>query len=396
MQYRHIGNTGVKASILGFGCMRLPMQPSKEKEPAKNFFDLLKHVDEEKSIEMIRFAMEKGVNYFDSAYMYHGGVSETVLGKAIQDSRDKLILATKSPTPMIQKSEDFDRILDEQLSKLQTGYLDFYLLHGLGKDGWEKVRKLGALDFLDRAKKDGRIRQSGFSFHDRFEVFTDIVDAYPWDMCQIQYNYFDVDHQAGRKGLQYAASKGIGVVIMEPLRGGRLTDRVPPEVTKIWDSAPEKRSPAEWALRWVWHHPEVSVVLSGMSDMDQVIENIAVAEDPAAGDLSAHEMAIIDRVADTYRSKFKVDCTGCEYCLPCPNGVNIPWIFSLYNDQFMFESIEDGTLIYGGLMPADQRADNCVECGECEEKCPQQIEIIENLKLAHQLLYRDPAVLSTS
>ena len=228
MQFRHIGNSGIKASILGFGCMRLPMLPNPKKEPPKNIFDLMKHVDEKKSIEMIHWAMEKGVNYFDSAYMYHGGVSEIVLGKAIQGFRDKLILTTKSPTPMIQKSEDFDRILDEQLSKLQTSYLDFYLLHGLGKEGWQKVRELGALDFLDRAKKDGRIRKAGFSFHDKFEVFTDIIDSYPWDMCQIQYNYFDVDHQAGKKGLQYAASKGIGVVIMEPLRGGRLTNRVPP------------------------------------------------------------------------------------------------------------------------------------------------------------------------
>ena len=396
MLYRYIGNTGIKASILGFGCMRLPMRPSKEKEPPKNFFDLMKHVDEEKSIEMIHFAIKKEVNYFDSAYMYHGGVSETVLGKAIRGFRDKLLLATKSPTPMIQKSQDFDRILDEQLSKLQTSYLDFYLLHGLGKDGWEKVRDLGALDFLDRAKKDGRIRKAGFSFHDKFEIFADIIDAYPWDMCQIQYNYFDVDHQAGKKGLQYAASKGIGIVIMEPLRGGRLTDRVPPEVTKIWYTAPKKRSPAEWALRWVWNHPEVSVVLSGMSNMDQVVENIAVAEDAVADGLTSLEIDTIDRVADTYRSKFKVDCTGCEYCLPCPNGVNIPWIFSLYNDQFMFESREMGSRIYSAMMPADQRADNCIECGECEEKCPQQIEIIENLKQAHQLLYQDLASLAKS
>ena len=387
MQYRQIGQTGVEASILGFGCMRLPMRPGKDDQPPKNFHDLMKNVDEDASLEMIHMAIGKGVNYFDTAFMYHGGVSETVLGKAANGFRDKLILTTKSPTPMIQKTEDYDRILDEQLAKLQTDHLDFYLLHGLGKEGWEKSRQLGALEFLDRAKNDGRIRFAGFSFHDKYEVFTDIVDAYPWDVCQIQYNYFDIDHQAGTKGLMYAAAKDIGILIMEPLRGGRLTDRVPPEVQKIWDAAPQKRSPAEWGLRWVWNHPEVSVVLSGMSNMDQVVENIRIAEDAQADGLSKAELATIEQVADTYRTKIKVDCTGCSYCLPCPNSVNIPWIFSLYNDYFMFEELEGGSRMYSLMMPADQRADNCVECGECEEKCPQQIEIIENLKHAHDLLF---------
>lgn len=389
MQYRQIGSTGIEASILGFGCMRLPMHPHDEKNPPKDFFDLMKHVNEEESLKMIHFAIEKGVTYFDTAYMYHGGVSEIVLGKAIQGLRDKLILTTKSPTPMIEKTEDFDRFLDEQLSKLQTDYLDFYLLHGLDKEGWDKVRDLGALDFLDKAKKDGRIRRAGFSFHDNNDVFTEIIDAYPWDMCQIQYNYFDVNHQAGKKGLQYAASKGIGVVIMEPLRGGRLTDRVPDEVTRIWNTAPQKRSPAEWGLRWVWNHPEVSVVLSGMSNMEQVTENIAIAGNAAVDGLTGAELKIIDQVADTYRSKIKIDCTGCSYCLPCPNKVNIPMIFSLYNDIFMFGDSETSSHMYSNFMPAHHRADNCVECGECEEKCPQQIEIIENLKQAHGLLYKE-------
>ena len=387
MLYRKIGKTGLKASVLSLGCMRLPML--EQKDPPKDFFERQRAVDEEKSIEMIDYAIENGINYFDSAYMYHAGNSELVLGKSLKGKRDKVIVTTKSPVSMIQKYEDFDRILDEQLSKLNTDHLDFYLLHGLNKDAWEKAGGLNALEFLDRIQKDGRAKYVGFSFHDKANVFKEIIDSYNWSVCQIQYNYFDENYQAGKEGLKYAAAKDIGIIIMEPLRGGRLTQRIPDGVQKIWDSAEIKRSPAEWGLRWVANHPEVSVILSGMSSMEQLRENIGLSDDFVLNSLSAKEIDIIGQAAHAYRELMKVDCTGCGYCMPCPNGVNIPMIFSAYNDSYMFNDDEIATMIYNGFIGEAQNAVNCAECGECEEKCPQQIEIIENLKEAHEKLYRE-------
>jgi predicted aldo/keto reductase-like oxidoreductase len=387
MLYNKIGKTDRKASILGLGCMRLPML--EVKDPPKDFFERQKAVDEEAALEMIDYAIEHGINYFDSAYMYHGGNSELILGKGIKGRRDKVIITTKSPMPMIQKHEDFDRILDEQLEKLGTDFLDFYLLHGLNQEFWEKAKKLEALDFLDRCQKDGRAKYVGFSFHDKTDIFKEIIDSYDWAVCQIQYNYFDENYQAGKEGLVYAASKEIGVIIMEPLRGGRLTQGIPGSVQDIWDSAEQKRSPAEWGLRWVMNHPEVSVVLSGMSNLDQLKENLRIAEDARPGILSSKDIEIIGKVADEYRELMKIGCTGCGYCMPCPNGVNIPMIFSLYNNYHLFNDEEMSSMMYNGMMPPDQHASNCVECGECEEKCPQDIEIIENLKEAHNTLYHE-------
>ena len=384
MLYRKIGKTGCKASVLSLGCMRLPML--EQKNPPKDFIERLRAVDEEKSLELIEYAINNGINYFDTAYMYHAGNSELILGKAIKGKRDKLVITTKSPVMMLQKHEDFDRILDEQLEKLGTDHLDFYLLHGLSKDTWEKAKSLNALEFLDRIKKDGRTRYAGFSFHDKTEVFKDIIDSYDWDACQIQYNYFDENYQAGKTGLIHAASKGIGVIIMEPLRGGRFTRRIPGGVQKIWDSADIKRSPAEWGLRWVANHPEVSVILSGMSSMEQLRENIKMADSFTPNSLTRKELEIITEVSDEYRKLMKVDCTSCGYCMPCPNGVNIPMIFSVYNDLAMFKD-EMPIIMYNTMIGSAQNAENCIECGECEEKCPQSIEIIENLKQAHNALF---------
>jgi len=357
-----------------------------QKNPPKDFFERQRAVDEEKSIEMVGYAIEHGINYFDTAYMYHAGNSELVLGKAIKGKRDNLIITTKSPIPMIQKNEDFDRILDEQLERLGTDHLDFYLLHGLNKDAWEKSRKLNALEFLDTIQKDGRAKHVGFSFHDKTDVFKEIIDAYDWAVCQIQYNFFDEQYQAGREGLEYAASKEIGVIIMEPLRGGRFTQRIPEKVQTIWDSAEIKRSPAEWGLRWVADHPEVSVILSGMSTLDQLKENLSIADDFIPKRLTDKELKTVKKAADAYRDLMKVDCTSCSYCMPCPNGVNIPEIFSLYNDLVMFND-EMPVVFYNNFLGPDQNAANCVECGECETKCPQNIEIANNLKVAHAALH---------
>jgi len=266
--------------------------------------------------------------------------------------------------------------------------LDVYLLHGLDRQIWVKMKELGVLKFLDQVRADGRARYVGFSFHDDVKIFKEIVDSYDWAICQIQYNYFDEHYQAGKEGLTYAASKGLGVVVMEPLRGGKLTDRIPGEVQAIWDSAEQKRTPAEWALRWVWNHPEVSMALGGMSEMSQVRENIKLANDGKPNSLSRRELSLIGQVKETYKRMLKIDCTGCAYCMPCKTGVNIPLNFSLYNDTFMFKDPEINVLLYNRLLSPEQRALSCTECGECEEHCPQHIRIMDELKTVHQALFR--------
>jgi predicted aldo/keto reductase-like oxidoreductase len=286
----------------------------------------------------------------------------------------------------VESPSDFNRFLDKQLTKLDTGYLDFYLLHGLGRPIWEKVKELGVLNFLDAIQADGRVRYVGFSFHDDVRTFKEIINAYDWTLCQIQYNYFDENFQAGKEGLEYAASKEIGVVIMEPLRGGKLTDRIPSEVQAVWDGADKKRTPAEWALRWVWNHAQVSTALSGMSSMDQVKENIRIAEDARPDSLTSGEIELIGRVTDIYRKMLKVNCTSCAYCMPCPAGVDIPMNFSLYNDTFMFKDAEIAVMMYNHMLSPEQKASNCAECKECEEKCPQQIKVSEELKNVHSRL----------
>jgi predicted aldo/keto reductase-like oxidoreductase len=387
VKYNKLGQSDREVSILGLGCMRLPLVPGAESNP--NFFERLGAIDEEKALEMIDYAIKHGINYFDSAYPYHGGKSEKILGKAIQNCREEVIIATKSPMRIIEAPDDLERILDEQLGKLSVDYLDYYLLHGLNRKSWAKVSEFGALSFLDKIQKDGRAKFVGFSFHDDVRIFKEIIDAYDWTICQIQYNYFDENYQAGKEGLQYASSKGIGVVIMEPLRGGRLTENIPEEVQNIWDSTEQGWSPAEWGLRWVWNHPEVAIVLSGMSTMEQLKENLRIAEDVRPNSLSVKELETIGKVADTYRHLLKVDCTGCAYCVPCPSGVDIPSNFTLYNDFNMFKDREQSQGFYNMMMPPEQRASNCEECGECEEKCPQQIKIIETLKEVHNHLRKD-------
>ncbi len=386
MLYRPLGKTGCQVSILGFGCMRLPMKNGSQS--AADRFAPNKFIDEEKAIELIRYARAQGINYFDTAYPYHGGKSEPLLGKAVQDCREEILIATKLPAWMAKDPDDFDKFLNEQLQRLATRYVDFYLLHGLGRETWTKMKDLGALRFLDKILRDGRARSVGFSFHDDVRLFKEIVDAYDWAICQIQYNYLDRNYQAGQEGLEYAASKDLGVVIMEPLRGGRLAEQIPEKVQAIWDSSPEKRSPVEWALRWVWNHPQVSIALSGMNSMDQLKENLKIADEGRAHSLSSKDLGLIDRVTETYQKMLPIDCTACSYCLPCPQGVNIPHNFRLYNDHHIFKDQEINFILYNQMTAPEQRASNCAECGECEEHCPQHIKIIEELKKVHCTLHR--------
>lgn len=382
MQYRTFGRLDLKPSALGFGAMRLPTIGG---DPAQ--------IDEPEATRMIRFAIDQGVNYVDTAYPYHEQKSEPFLGRALSGGyRQRIKLATKLPCWHVETAEDFDRYLGEQLERLQTDHIDFYLLHGLNAESWTKVRDLGVLRWAEGAIADGRFHHLGFSFHDQLAVFKEIVDASElWLFCQIQYNFMDVNYQAGTEGLKYAAGKGLAVVIMEPLRGGLLARNVPPAVQAIWDSASRRRAPADWALQWVWNHPEVSVVLSGMSTMEQVEQNIVSASQSGPGTLTDAELELFDRVREKYRELGRIPCTDCRYCLPCPNGVNIPRVFEIYNEAKIYGDEEVARGSYSWL-DEKERADLCVECGECLDKCPQQIQIPEWLAKAHELLRSAEAV----
>ncbi len=378
MQYRTFGKLGWQASALGFGCMRLP---TVDRKPLSG------NIDEKESIKMIRYAIDRGVNYVDTAYPYHEKNSEIVTGKALKDGyREKVKLATKSPVWFIKKPEDFDRYLNEQLEKLQTDYIDFYLFHGLDKKNWDNVvLRLNLLERAESALRDGKIGHIGFSFHDRYEVFQEIIDGYNgWTFCQIQYNYMDTEHQAGTKGLQYAASKGLAVVIMEPLLGGRLAN--PPSTVLDVFKGHREKTPADWALQWVWNQPEVSLLLSGMSTMRQVEENILSANMSGIGSMGAEELTVIQQAREKYRDMTLIPCTKCGYCLPCPNGVNIPRNIKLFNDGFTYGDVETSRGIYANFMAAANRAGSCIQCKICEEKCPQKISISEWMPKAHAVL----------
>lgn len=374
MQYRQMPKTGDALSILGFGCMRLPMKDGQ--------------IDEARAVRQIRSAIDRGVNYVDTAWPYHAGQSEVVLGRALRDGyRERVRVATKLPSWLIQSRADMDRYLEVQLQKLQTDHIDYYLLHTLDGALWDQLSSLRVLDFLDQAKRDGRIVNAGFSYHGLRGDFRRIVDAYPWVFCQIQYNYLDRAYQAGDQGLAYAASRGLGVVVMEPLRGGNLSlVPPPPAVEAIWDNAEVRRTPAEWALQWVWDHPEVTVVLSGMNDESHIEENLAIAERARPRSFSPEDHALVERAAHTYRELMEVGCTGCGYCMPCPAHVSIPLCFEEYNRMHMFGDFEGGKFRYALRMSGDlvdgrpSYASQCVSCGACAKNCPQQIPVPDVLK----------------
>ena len=367
MLYRTMNKADRKLSILGFGCMRLPQTPDC-------------HIDEPVATEMIRYAIDRGVNYLDTAYVYHNGESEPFLGRALSGGyRQKVNLATKLPVWMVEKRGDMDRFLNEQLKRLQTDHIDFYLLHGLKSTTWNRAQELNVTEFLDEARSDGRISYAGFSFHDEVSVFKEIVDAYDWTLSQIQYNFMDEENQAGTEGLTYAAGKGLGIVIMEPLRGGLLA-RESGDVKKAWASTGVSRTPAEWGFFWLWDKPEITVVLSGMSTMTQVKDNLKYANDGRPGSLTAAERRVYDKVKAVYRARMKVPCTGCGYCLPCPGGIKIPECFAAYNDAFIFEDATRAKDSYDADTDNGGSASGCQECGVCECLCPQQIEIRARLK----------------
>jgi predicted aldo/keto reductase-like oxidoreductase len=371
--YRNLGKTDEKVSILGFGCMRLPIldgNPEKINEPL--------------ATQMIHHAIDEGVNYMDTAYpyhgtnAYHGGMSEIFLGNVLNDGyRDDVKISTKLPSWMVQKKEDLNYFLDEQLKRLKTDRIDFYLLHGLHQDFWQTLTLVDVFDFLDSAIDDGKIGYAGFSFHDELEFFKIVVDSYDWSFAQVQLNYMDQDFQAGQAGVDYAAAKGLGTVIMEPLRGGCLTNNVPSEVQKIWDSSEVKRSPAEWALRYLWNQEQIDVVLSGMTTMEQLNENLEIASHGLKNSLTESELDLYNQVKDIYTERIHVGCTGCNYCMPCEMGVDIPLNLNLLNDVYMYENMEKPTGNYKFLTAKKMSADYCNECGECEKRCTQNIPIVQ-------------------
>ena len=374
MKYREFGKTGLKVSALGFGTMRLPLLEDGVT------------VDEKEAVRIIRHAIDSGVNYVDTAYPYHQGTSEIVVGKALGDGyRDKVFLADKSPIWKLEKESDFDSILEEQLQKLQTDHIDFYLFHALNKERFEKIKNFHLIDHMLEARKAGKIRYLGFSFHDDLEVFKQIVDyTDQWDFCQIQYNYMDEHSQAGVEGLRYAHAKGIPVIIMEPLRGGRLVNLLPESAKELFAQDEEHRTPAQLALKWLYDQPEVTCVLSGMNSMEMVEQNVRTASEYGVGCMTESDRALVEAVRQEITKHVKVGCTGCGYCMPCPRGVDIPGTFRCYNAMYS-EGKKSGRRDYlqcTAFRKNPASASQCVGCGKCEQHCPQHIEIRRELKAA--------------
>ena len=374
MNYR-TDRYGNQLSILGFGCMRFPQT--------------MGIIDIKETEREIMTAYEAGVNYYDTAYIYPG--SEAALGEILEKNqiREKVYIATKLPHYLIKKYEDLDKLFGEELKRLRTDYVDYYLMHMLtDTDTWNRLKNLGIEKWIEEKKASGAIRQIGFSYHGNSEMFCNLVDAHDWDFCQIQYNYMDEHSQAGRRGLYHAHEKGIPVIIMEPLRGGKLVNRLPDTAKKIFEEYKIKRTPAQWAFRWLWDQPEVTVVLSGMNSDEMVRDNIQTASTVEAGELGEEEQQMLKQVVAAINAKMKVGCTGCGYCMPCPKGVDIPGTFAAYNRRFAegrFWSFVD-YVICTTLRKNSTAASNCVGCGKCEKHCPQHIEIRKCLKDAQKEL----------
>ena len=371
MQYRTMGKLGIRSSVFGLGCMRFNGAASGDSI-----------IDEEKAISLIRQAIDGGVTYLDTAYIYLDKTSETVLGKALQDGyRDKVTIATKVPSEAVHNRAEMEALLDEELRKLQTDHIDFYLMHGIQKEKWEYFKSIGAPEFFEDMIRAGKIRYKCFSFHGPYEEFAYILNDWDWDMVQIQYNFMDVEKQAGTRGLQLAHSKGIPVVIMEGLLGGALA-KAPDNVQALYDAFPVQRSPVEWAFRWLCDHPEVSVVLSGCNEPEQIADNLRIFDGALPNVMTPEEQALIERVRAAYVSRTRIGCTGCRYCMPCPNGVGIPDIFAVWNSVSLY-GIDPNT-DWGFRMTKENGhgADRCVACGACENACPQHLPIIEQLKCA--------------
>lgn len=370
MQYRK-DKKGNELSVLGYGCMRFTRKGS--------------GIDLRKAEQEVMYAIRSGVNYFDTAYIYPG--SEAALGEILHKNncRKDVYIATKLPHYMIKSIEGVEKTFQEELRRLQTDYIDYYLMHMLtDTDTWEKLKHMGILDWIAAKMESGAIRNIGFSYHGHTEMFQQLVDAYDWDFCQIQYNYMDEHSQAGREGLTYAVGKGLPVIIMEPLRGGRLVNLLPKEAKKLFETDPLARTPAELAFRWLYDQPEVTCVLSGMNSMEMIAENVITAEKGTAGHFSKEDAALVEKVKEEIEKTVKVNCTGCGYCMPCPFGVDIPVTFRCYNE--MYSETKSGArkeyLQCTAFRKNQSSASQCRQCGKCEQHCPQQIEIRKELKRA--------------
>jgi uncharacterized protein len=373
MIYRQLSKTGIDISILGFGCMRLPIKDNKPE-----------NINYPEATQLLHYAIEHGVNYVDTAYFYHAAVfgqqgeSEPFVGEALSGGwRKKVHLATKMPLFLLKQKEQMNAFLKEQLERLKTDYLDFYLLHGLNGESWDRMKDLGVREFLDKKKAEGKIRFPAFSFHGKPEDFIRICDEYDWTFAQIQYNYMDTDFQAGYNGLKYAADKGIGIVVMEPLKGGKLAQKLPSEMTSIFNESVIKRSPAEWALRFVWNAPGVTCLLSGMNSMEQVVENIKVANYGIPNSLGKDELVMFDTLRNALSARIKADCTACRYCMPCASGVDIPDVLAALNSASMWA---DSNPWLTGYSLINGKAGKCIECKECEKICPQELPISTFMK----------------
>lgn len=389
MQYRK-DKYGNDISVLGYGCMR--------------FTQTAGRIDLKKAEEEIMTAFRGGVNYYDTAYIYGG--SEAALGEILERNgiRDQVYIATKLPHYLIKTRDSLDKYFEEQLRRLRTNYVDYYLMHMLTDvHTWERLKELGILEWLKEKQESGAIRQVGFSYHGNSDMFCRLVDVYEWDFCQIQYNYMDENSQAGRRGLQYAYEKGLPVVIMEPLRGGKLVNRLPESATKIFtdykvpdrsgsksgqEGEPVSYTPVQWALKWLWNQPQVTCVLSGMNSVEMIQDNIDTAENTRIGELTEADEAMLQQVVKAINAKMKVGCTGCGYCMPCPKGVDIPGTFSAYNRRYgegWMAAMQD-YFMCTAMRKEASGASNCVECGKCEQHCPQNIQIRQELKAAKKVL----------
>lgn len=365
MEMRKMEKLGVETSLLGFGCMRFPQTQEGK-------------IDEALTEKMLDQAIAQGVNYIDTAYPYHDGQSEVVVGKILKKyDRNSFYLATKLPVWLVNTAEDVDKYLEEQLAKLQTDHIDFYLMHAMGKERWNKMVEIGCVKRLKELQKQGKIKYLGFSFHDKYEVFEEILNYRDWDFCQIQLNYMDAEEQAGLKGCQLAADKGIPVVVMEPVKGGSLAVFAEDITAKLKELDPEA-SPASFALRWVGSLPGVKVILSGMSSMEQVEDNLRTFA--AFKPLSEQEQETIRQVTEILRSRVQNGCTGCRYCMPCPAGVNIPGCFATWNTYHMYQNYNTVRWNWEVVLGDEHQPKNCIQCGKCEAQCPQKIAIREDLK----------------
>jgi len=363
MEYRQLEKLGISPSLLGFGCMRFPKTAEGK-------------IDEKEAEKMIDHAISSGVTYIDTAYPYHNGDSEPFVGRVLKKyPRDSFYLATKLPIWELNTKEDVKRIFDSQLERLDVDYVDFYLLHALDKTKWQKVLDLDVLPFVEEMRAQGKIRYIGFSFHDEYEVFEQILTYRDWDFCQIQYNYMDRDIQAGDKGYALTEKLGVPLVIMEPIKGGSLAV-LPEDIDEMFKKENPEASTSSWALRWVASHPNVKVILSGMSTYAQVEDNLATFNQENIV-LSEKEQAVVDQVTAAIKSRVKNGCTGCAYCMPCPFGINIPRNFSIWNTEAMYGNTEKAKEAYAGLKEA--QAALCKKCGKCEKMCPQSLPIREDL-----------------